>query len=64
MQRCSMSHSVVAVFLPRQLAVFYCFIEKSAFLFFPPVVQLVTRSMLPFIGESRKKVGHTEESCV
>lgn len=28
------------------------------------IIQLFSCSMLPFIGQSRKKVGHTEESCV
>lgn len=33
---------------------------KSAF----SIIQLLSYSMLPFIGQSRKRVGHTVESCV
>lgn len=65
MQRGRTSHLVLPVFLNSSLhaghseALLFV-LEKSAF----SIIQLFSCSTLPFIGQSRKEVGHTEESCV
>lgn len=65
MQRCRMSHLVLPVTLnsPSQAGhavVLQFVLRKSAF----SIIQLFSRSMLPFSGQSRKKDGQTEESRV
>lgn len=65
MQRCCMSHLVLLVFLNSSShaghdAALLFVLGKSAF----SIIQFLSCSMLPFIGQSRRKVGDTEESCV